>query len=198
MLFDLPAFANGSTIPQQYAYCIPDVGKEHKQMGQNFNPEMRWSDLPQGTQSLAILVVDPDVPQNKQDVNQEGKTLSKNLPRQDFFHMVLVDIPTSLSEIKEGQDSNGVTPQGKKPGPTPYGVRGVNDYSRNNGGYDGPCPPWNDELVHHYHFHLYALDVKTLGLAGNFDGRVARTAIKGHILAEKEWVGTYSLFQPKL
>ena len=38
------------------------------------------------------------------------------------------------------------------------------------GGYDGPCPPWNDELLHHYRFTLYALDVPSLGLPGAFGG----------------------------
>ena len=35
-------------------------------------------------------------------------------------------------------------------------------------GYDGPCPPWNDELAHHYEFTVRALDVPTLGLTGAF------------------------------
>ena len=41
-------------------------------------------------------------------------------------------------------------------------------------GYDGPCPPWNDALVHRYVFTLYALDVATLGLQGPFTGCAAR------------------------
>lgn len=192
MMLMLPAFNNGATIPNEYAYCIP-ASKDHRQMGKNRNPEMRWSDLPADTQSLAIIVVDPDVPKVRDNVNKEGATLPKSLPRMDFYHMVLVDIPTTLNGIKAGQDSDGVTSQGKKPGPTPYGVRGVNDYSGQNGGYDGPCPPWNDELLHHYHFRLYALDVKSLGLTGNFDGRAAIASMQGHILKQSEWVGTYSL-----
>lgn len=196
MMLTLPAFTNGGAIPAEYAYCIPSNGKNRKQMGKNLNPEMRWSDLPEGTQSLAIIMVDTDVPQNKENANKEGVTLTKDMARENFYHFVLVDIPVSLSSIKEGQDSHGVVPQGKKPGLTDYGIRGINDYSHNNGGYDGPCPPWNDELIHHYHFYLYALDVKSLGLTGHFDGRQALSAIKKHILAQSEWVGTYSLYQP--
>lgn len=196
MIFTLPGFANGAEIPAEYAYCIPGDDKTHKQMGKNINPEMKWSDLPGGAKSLAILMVDPDVPQNKENANQEGVTLAKDMPREDFYHWVLVDIPISLSAIKKGQDSNGVIPQGKKPGATPYGVRGVNDYSNNNGGYDGPCPPWNDELPHRYHFYLFALDVETLGLTGNFNGNTARAAMNNHVLAHSEWVGVYSLYRP--
>ncbi len=190
MLFTLPAFANGAAIPEEYAYCIPDP-QNHKKLGKNLNPQMVWSDLPDGTQSLAILVVDTDVPKIRTDANQEGKVIDKSMPRQDFYHMVLIDIPSDLKEIKAGQDSKGIDP--KPPGPTPYGVRGVNHYSNANGGYDGPCPPWNDELLHHYHFRLYALDVKSLGLKGNFTGPEALTAMQNHILAQNEWIGTYTL-----
>ena len=61
------------------------------------------------------------------------------------------------------------------------------------GGYDGPCPPWNDEIVHHYHFTVYALDVATLGLSGRFGGPEALKAMQGHILDQASWIGKYSL-----
>ena len=60
-------------------------------------------------------------------------------------------------------------------------------------GYDGPCPPWNDDLLHHYHFHVYALGVETLGLSGRFTLADVRAAMSGHILAEAELTGTYTL-----
>lgn len=60
-------------------------------------------------------------------------------------------------------------------------------------GYDGPCPPWNDERLHHYLFRLYALDVPRLALAGRFTGRQALDAIHGHILDEARLVVAYSL-----
>ena len=60
-------------------------------------------------------------------------------------------------------------------------------------GYDGPCPPWNDERVHHYVFTLYALDMPRLPLTGRFTGLEARMAIYGHILDEACIFGTYAL-----
>jgi Raf kinase inhibitor-like YbhB/YbcL family protein len=60
-------------------------------------------------------------------------------------------------------------------------------------GYDGPCPPWNDEIVHHYVFTLYALDVARCTLDGRFTGQDVRAAIAGHVLAEARLTGTYSL-----
>ncbi len=203
--FKVPGFKNGGVVPNKYTFCIPATSI-HIQNGQNLNPELQWSSYPQGTRSLAIIMVDPDVPLVKNEVNKEGVSLAKNLARKNFYHWVLVDIPIHLTGIKEGQDSNGISPHGKAPGPTPYGVRGVNDYTSafaadpnragEYGGYDGPCPPWNDTLPHHYKFTLYALDVPTLGLIGNFDGPAAVAKMQGHILGQKEWVGIYSLYKP--
>jgi len=206
MKLEIPSFANGAFIPQEYAFCIP-AQKNHVQMGKNKNPHLKWSGVPAAAKTLVVICVDPDVPSVGDNVNKEGVTVAKSLPRVDFYHWILVDIPTSIHEIKSGQDSDGITAHGKKPGPTAYGVRGINDYTNwfasdkdmngQYGGYDGPCPPWNDELLHHYHFRLYALDVATLGLHGNFNGKDVMDAMKGHILAQSEWVGTYSL-NPKV
>jgi phosphatidylethanolamine-binding protein (PEBP) family uncharacterized protein len=59
-------------------------------------------------------------------------------------------------------------------------------------GYDGPCPPWNDDLVHHYHFTVYALSVPSLGLPKDFDGPAAMDAMKGKILAQGEELGLFT------
>ena len=60
-------------------------------------------------------------------------------------------------------------------------------------GYDGPCPPWNDEIVHHYIFTLYALDVERLPIEDKFTGAQARAALHGHILAQARLTGLYTL-----
>lgn len=60
-------------------------------------------------------------------------------------------------------------------------------------GYDGPCPPWNDSLLHHYHFRVYALDTPRLPLATDFSLEELRAAMAGHVLAEALLTGTYSL-----
>src|SRR5271163_3930654 len=97
-------FKNDSVIPDKYTFCIP-APTGHIQNGQNLNPELQWSGLPQGTRSLAIIMVDPDVSVAKGEINKEGVSLAKNLARQNFYHWVLVDIPAYLTGIKEGQDS---------------------------------------------------------------------------------------------
>ena len=112
--------------------------------------------------------------------------------------------PATTSELPEGIDSNGVTPHGKAPGSTDHGRRGTNDYTSwfaldedmqgTYAGYDGPGPPWNDERVHSYHFTLYALDVQTLGLSGDFGASQALAAMEGHLLAHASWSGTYAIY----
>ncbi len=60
-------------------------------------------------------------------------------------------------------------------------------------GYDGPCPPWNDSLIHHYEFTLFALDIDTLDVPERFTGSHARAAIAGHVLETASFTGTYTL-----
>jgi phosphatidylethanolamine-binding protein (PEBP) family uncharacterized protein len=60
-------------------------------------------------------------------------------------------------------------------------------------GYDGPCPPWNDSVVHRYIFTLYALDIRHLPVDGVFDGAQALSATSGHVLAQASMTGYYSL-----
>ncbi|MDH5750986.1 MAG: YbhB/YbcL family Raf kinase inhibitor-like protein [Deltaproteobacteria bacterium] len=195
------SFEDNSPIPREFAFCMPDP-ESQATFSTNRSPHISWSDAPEGTRSFAIICVDPDVPSVGDSVNVVGETVSGNIPRVDFYHWVLVDIPSGISELAEGADSEGITTGGKPVGRTPNGVRGINDYTKwfagdeqmrgHYGGYDGPCPPWNDELLHHYVFRVFALDVDNLGLSGPFAGQEALRAMEGHILAEARYTGTYT------
>ena len=195
-------WAHSDPIPGNFAFCVP-ADEGYVTMGENLNPAVRWTGAPEGTRSFAIVCVDPDVPSKPDDVNQEGRTVPAGLPRIDFYHWVLVDIPVTVTEIAEGADSRGITAGGKAAGPASTGVRGINSYTDwfagqedmagDYGGYDGPCPPWHDEIIHHYHFTVYALDVPSLGLPDRFGGAEAVEAVKRHVLAEATWTGTYTL-----
>lgn len=202
MKLTIESFPNGGTIPQEFALGVPDP-ETHVTFGRNRNPHLSWSDAPEGTRSFAIICHDSDVPTVGDDVNQEGKTVPVNLPRTNFFHWVLVDIPPRVNEIPAGSVSDGVTERGKPTGPSKFGKAGRNDYTGwfsgdddmegVYGGYDGPGPPWNDERLHHYHFTLYALDVASLELPDDFGGEEAIEAMDGHILAQSDWTGSYAI-----
>ncbi|NDY95771.1 YbhB/YbcL family Raf kinase inhibitor-like protein [Wenzhouxiangella limi] len=173
-------------------------------LSDNVSPHLAWEDAPARTRSFVLLCIDPDVPSKADDVNQEGRVLPADMPRVDFCHWAMVDIPPDVTELQTGQCSDGVTPGGKKHPPGPAGARqGLNDYTGflagnpdmagQYFGYDGPCPPWNDALLHHYVFTVYALDVERLELPAEFSAPEVLKAIQGHVLAEASLTGTYTL-----
>jgi phosphatidylethanolamine-binding protein (PEBP) family uncharacterized protein len=197
------SWTNGDRIPPCYAAGRLDAAGGVV-FSDNLNPHLAWSDLPAGTRSLVLICHDFDVPSRADDVNRPGREVPSDLPRVDFFHWVLVDLPPAVTRIAEGEFSRGFTPRGK-PGPaTLHGARhGVNDYggwfagdrdlAGDYYGYDGPFPPFNDSLVHHYVFTLYALALERLPLEGRFDGTMARAALAGRVLGEATHSGTYTL-----
>lgn len=201
------SWPNGERIPARYACGRPDTDAGTA-FSDNINPHLAWSELPAATQSLVLICHDFDVPSRGDDVNQAGREIPADLPRVDFFHWLLADVPVAAHSIAEGAFSKGFTPRGK-PGPGVAvsgfeGARqGVNDFTGwfagnpalagDYFGYDGPYPPWNDSLVHHYVFTLYALSLARVPLQGRFGGAELRDAIDGHVLAEAMHSGTYTL-----
>jgi Raf kinase inhibitor-like YbhB/YbcL family protein len=198
-----PSFSDGGPLPSSVAFCKPDAGTRVA-LSDNRNPALAWSEVPEGTRSFAVLCLDPDVPSKPDDVNQVDREVPADLARVDFYHWVLVDLPATTMQIAEGEFSHHVSPKGKSGPESRHGTRqGVNDFTQwfaadhdmrgDYYGYDGPCPPWNDALVHHYVFTICALDVERLPLEGRFDGRQARQAIDAHKLGSASITGTYTL-----
>ena len=201
------SWANGDRIPQRYAAGKPD-GSGGATFSDNLNPHLEWTEVPAGTQSFALICHDFDVPSRGDDVNKADREVPADLPRTDFFHWVLVDVPAACHRIDEGSFSRGFSARGKS-GPAvavpgfETARHGINDYTGwfagnaemagNYFGYDGPFPPFNDSLIHHYVFTLYALKVARVGLSGTFNGAEARRAIRDHVLAEATHSGTYTL-----
>lgn len=197
------SWTSGDRIPERYAAgrlgADGSVG-----FSDNLNPHLAWSGLPGGAKSLVLICHDFDVPSRGDDVNQPDREVPADLDRVDFFHWVLVDLPPRPAVIEEGEFSRGFTARGK-PGPaTLNGARhGLNDYTGwfaanpdmagQYFGYDGPFPPFNDSLVHHYVFTLYALSVERLPVDGVFTGQQVRAALAGHVLGEATFSGTYTL-----
>jgi hypothetical protein len=197
------SFSDGGPIPAEHAFCAMDA-RTHATLSENLNPHLAWIEVPMGVKSFAIICHDPDVPSRGDDVNQEGRVVPRALARVDFFHWVLVDLPPAMVGVTAGEFSSAVVSRGK-PGPAaPHGARqGINDYTGwfagdkdmagDYYGYDGPCPPWNDEIPHRYTFTVFALDVARLPLEGRFDGHAARKAVQGHVLAQASLTGRYTL-----
>jgi Raf kinase inhibitor-like YbhB/YbcL family protein len=203
MKLESRSFADGARIPETFAAGIP--GPNGPTVGPNKSPHLAWSGAPAGTKSFAIVCHDRDVPSKPDDVNKSDRSVPYDLPRVDFYHWLLVDVPASRSELLEGADSSGFVPKGKPIGKTDHGRRGVNSYTDwfgadpamggDYGGYDGPWPPFNDERLHHYTFTVYAIDVENVDLKERFTGPDLLGAIKGHVLAQATWAGTYSIYE---
>lgn len=131
--------------------------------GANVSPALAWSGLPAGTRSLALIVDDPDAP-------------DPAAPRMTWVHWVLFNLPPSAKGLPEGVATQAL-PSGARPG--------VNDFSTT--AYGGPCPP----VGRHRYFHkLYALDTVLADLDRPRKADLER-AMKGHVLAEAQLVGTY-------
>lgn len=196
------SFADMGVMPARCAFAEPDA-QNHIRLSANRNPQIAWSGLPAGTHSLVLVCHDPDVPSKADDVNQEGRSIPADLPRIDFFHWVLVDLAPFGEPIAEGEFSAGISPRGKGPqAPRPC-RQGINGYTQwfagdkdmagDYYGYDGPCPPWNDTIVHHYVFTLYALNVRECPVSGRFGGPEVLKAIEGRVLDSATLTGKYTL-----
>jgi Raf kinase inhibitor-like YbhB/YbcL family protein len=132
--------------------------------GKDISVPLEWSGLPAGTRSLALIVDDPDAP-------------DPAVPKMTWVHWVLYNIPPAATGLPEGVHARSL-PAGT--------LEGSNDWGRT--GYGGPCPPVGR---HRYFFKLYALDVVLPDL-GTPDKKRLERAMKGHVLAQQELVGTYA------
>jgi Raf kinase inhibitor-like YbhB/YbcL family protein len=97
-------------------------------------------------------------------------------PAGTWNHWLLWDIPASVHALA----------QGFKPGK--LGASGTNDFGKP--GYGGPCPP-RGHGPHRYFFKLHALDVESLGLRAGARRADLDRALRGHILAQAQYMGRY-------
>ena len=99
-------------------------------------------------------------------------------PAGTWVHWVLYDLPASTTQLAENVPKTEKGPGG--------GTQGMNDFKKS--GYGGPCPPPGN--AHRYFFKLYALDT-SLNLKPGASKADLEKAMKGHILAQAELMGTY-------
>ncbi len=202
MFIQTQSFSPDGLIPAEFAFAKSDP-ETHATLSDNRSPHLAWGDAPDGTRSFAVTCIDEDAPTVGDDVNAEGRTVAADLPRAEFAHWLMIDIPVDVSEIAAGACSDGVTPGGKQAPSGPVGSRqGLNDYTgwfsgdaEMGGsylGYDGPAPPWNDERMHRYHFEVIALDVERLDVGEAFTLQDLRATWNGHILGRARTTGRYT------
>ena len=145
------AFAPGQAIPIKYT-CH----------GQDISPPLAWSGAPAGTQSLALVMDDPDAPMGT------------------WVHWVVYNIPADAAGVSEGASQAKAVafnlPAGAQQGMTSF----------RRAEYGGPCPPSG---VHRYVFHLYALD--TILAQQGMDKAALLEAMQGHVLAQGELTGVF-------
>ena len=201
------SFRDGEALSAEFAFGRIDP-KHHVTLAPNRNPHLRWREVPTGTRSFVVLCHDLDAPGQPDDVNHPDREVSASLPRVDFFHWVLVDLPPGIDTIAAGEYADGVVPKGRDGPQARHDARqGLNDYTvwfaddhdmaGDYFGYDGPCPPWNDALIHRYRFAVHALDIDRLPVAGRFTGNEVRAAMQGHVLAQAALSCHYTL-NPRL
>lgn len=135
---------------------------------------------------------------------QEDRSVPAALPRVDFFHWVLFDLPASLREIKQGEFSGEVTPRGKAGPAAAHGARQeINDYGlvrrRQRHAWRLLRLRWPVPAVERRNraplpiFTLFALDVTALPIDGKASGSQLRAALAGHILDQASLTGLYTL-----
>jgi len=139
------------------------IPAKHTCQGDDSSPALAWSDAPAGTKTFALIVDDPDAP-------------DPAAPRTTWVHWVLYNLPVTTTALPAG-----VTAAHLPPG----ALEGINDFKR--AGYGGPCPP----IGRHRYFHkLYALDTTLADLKKPTKAQL-EGAMRGHVLAEAQLVGTY-------
>ena len=157
------AFEPGGTIPVLYS-CH----------GDNLSPPLTWTGVLEGSETLALLVDDPDS-------RPPG-----------FVHWVIYDIPAPSTGLAEGVPGGAELADGSRQGSNDFAPYGPGTFpggaEKRLVGYDGPCPPGGE---HRYVFTLYALDTP-LELPVGATMAEVEAAMEGHILAQAELTGRFA------
>src|SRR5271157_5909312 len=136
------------------------IASDYSCTGADRSPALAWSNAPQSTKTFALVVGDPDAP---------GGT---------FIHWVAYNIPARATSLPAGVPRTAEIAGG--------GTNGINSFAHI--GYNGPCPP--PGKMHHYRFHLFALD-STLTPGEQADADAVQSAMNGHVVATAELAGTF-------
>lgn len=134
--------------------------------GDNVSPQLSWHGAPQGTQSFALLVHDPDAP-----TGGAG-----------WWHWIVYNIPATATAIAQGAGTTdgAALPKGAMQAKTDFG----------QSGWGGPCPP-QGHGKHHYHFTLHALKVAKLDVPEGASASLIGYMVNANTLDKAELTGLY-------
>lgn len=152
----------------------------------NSSPELRWDQIPPGTESFALIAEDPDAellrasrPGRAGRAALRAGRPTMSVPQEPFAHWVVYGISRDIRHLPAGVPPQDVLPNGIR--------QGLN--SAGKLGYLGPCPAIGDP-PHRYYFRIFALRTKL-----EFDNRLARAqlldAIRDHVIDSAEFMGRY-------
>jgi Raf kinase inhibitor-like YbhB/YbcL family protein len=159
LIMTTTAFQDGGVIPDKYTQAAGPTAP---------SPELKWSQVPMGTQSFVLLMHDPEPVLNKGS-------------KMDITHWLIWNIPATATGLSEN------VPQGDLPD-------GSRQVSLRGNGYMGPGAPPGP--YHHYTFELYALDIK-LDVPSGTPQQAADTrnavvaAMDGHVLSKAVLVARF-------
>ncbi len=131
--------------------------------GKNVSPQLSWSGISRSVKSVAIICEDLDAPSGS------------------WTHWVIFNLPPTVTSLDQGMPTTAKLPNGA--------LQGKNDFGTI--GYGGPTPP-KVSGAHRYVFKIYALNIKPNLPAGTTTKKKLVAAMKNHILAQGEIMGTYS------
>jgi len=163
MILTTTAWPDGAQIPVKYT-----------QAGDQTSPKLDWTNVPPGTQSFVVNMLDPDV------------AIARGTETQP--HWIVWNIPGTATGMPEGVKSGGDLPDGS------------HQISASGPQYRGPGAAANGPL-HHYTFEVYALDIPKLDVVAStatqpvtaaLETRAAvMKAIQGHVLGKAVYVGLF-------
>ena len=162
MVLTIPAWPDGAQIPVK-----------HTQAGEQVSPELKWTNVPPGTQSLVVNMLDPDVSVQRGTETQP--------------HWIVWNIPATATGLAEGVKAGAELPDGTR------------QISASGPNYRGPGAPASGPL-HHYTFEVYALDTKldvtpstaATPIAAALETRAnVMKAMQGHVLGKAVYVGLF-------
>ena len=133
-----PDIAQGAVVPERFTEESPT------------SPALRWSGVPEGTQSFSLAVIDPDLP------------AAFNFPR-SFAHWLVHDIPGHIRALPEGASRSLAMPGPAAELNSDYVTFAIPGFGR---GWGGPWPP---DRQHRYVFTLYALKTARVAIAPDAD-----------------------------